>query len=340
MELSQTHLEHWLREEDPHRLEELWRTADAMREKTVGNEVHFRGLIEISSYCSRLCHYCGLRGERKIERYRMTDAEIFECAAKAKAYGYGTVVLQAGEDPGLDPNRIAKLVARIRESTGLAITLSLGEQPEAVFRLWKQAGANRYLLRIETTDSQLLSLIHPGEPHGSRKTNVSRLRTLGYQVGSGIMVGIPGQTYASVAKDLLWFREMDLDMVGIGPYLCHPDTPLATAPKAEDQVPNSELMANKAIALTRLLCPEANIPATTALASINKEQGRELALCRGANVVMPNLTPVKYRKLYEIYPNKACISETDEVCQACMTSRILAIGKVMGQGPGHRKGKS
>jgi biotin synthase len=280
-----------------------------------------------------------LRGERKeLERYRLTDAEIQDCAKRCKILGYGTVVLQAGEDPGIAPERIAEIIKWIKQETGLAVTLSLGEKSEDVFRLWKTAGADRYLLRVETTDNSLIQVIHPGEPYGSRKANLERLFKLGYQVGSGVMVGIPGQTIAILAKDLAWFRENDFDMIGIGPYLPHPDTPLGqTKVTNAEQMPNDEISTYKAIALTRILCPEANLPATTALATVNRQDGREIALQRGANIVMPNLTPVKYRKFYEIYPEKACINDTAEMCYQCLNGKINSIGRKIGEGTGERK---
>ncbi len=332
-------VEAWLRESDETKLMQLWERADRIRQATVGNAVYFRGLIEVSNHCFRRCLYCGLRGERtSIERYRMTDEEIKTCVLSAKSFGYGTVVLQSGEDPGLEPERIAELIRWIKREAGLAVTLSLGEQSYEVFQLWKTAGANRYLLRIETTDDKLMQVIHPGEPHGSRKANIDRLFDLGYEVGSGVMVGIPGQTYDILAKDLTWFRDRNFDMIGIGPYLAHPDTPLASHSREHpDQVPDTELTTHKAVALTRILCPEANLPATTALATVNKTDGRELALKRGANVVMPNLTPVKYRRHYEIYPSKACIDETADMCQSCLKGRILSIGRDIGTGPGARR---
>jgi biotin synthase len=167
------------------------------------------------------------------------------------------------------------------------------------------------------------------------------LRALGYEVGSGVMVGIPGQTYDSLAGDIELFGQLDLDMVGVGPYISHPMTPLGRGDwvrpiSPEEQVPNTELMTYKTVALTRLACPQANIPSTTALATINKARGRELGLMRGANVVMPNLTPPKYRALYEIYPAKACIDETSEQCRACLHVRIKNIGRTIGAGPGGR----
>ena len=335
----------WLREEDQGRLELLWQAADAVRRTHVGDAVHLRGLIEISNYCVRQCGYCGLRaGHRELERYRMTAAEILACAHQARQFGYGTVVLQSGEDYGITPGWLADVIRHIKTETGLAVTLSLGERPDGDLANWREAGADRYLLRFETSDPELYRLIHPSLPGrpSDRVAMLARLRNLGYEVGSGVMVGIPGQGWDSLAGDLESFRALDLDMIGVGPYISHPATPLGSGDwrrplPVDAQVPNTELMVYKTVALTRLLCPEANIPSTTALATINRESGRELGLMRGANIVMPNLTPLGYREKYEIYPGKACINETAEACQMCLRQRIEAIGRHVGSGPGGRR---
>jgi len=335
----------WLREEDSTRLEALWAAADETRRSHVGDEVHLRGLIEISNHCVRACGYCGLRAaNREVERYRMSADEIMVCARNADAWGWGTVVLQSGEDYGLKKSWIADIVREIKAETGLAVTLSFGERPEDDLAAWREAGAERYLLRFETSDDELYRLIHPDLPgRGSDRMELLRtLQRLGYEAGSGIMVGIPGQTYDSVAHDIDLFREMDLDMIGIGPYISHPLTPLGDESwvreiPPEEQIPGDELTVYKAVALARLVCPEANIPSTTALATINKVDGRELGLQRGANIVMPNLTPPEYREKYEIYPDKACVNETAEMCRGCLTGRVEAIGRVIGSGPGGRR---
>jgi biotin synthase len=333
----------WLRESDPPRLASLWQSADQTRQKHVGGEVHLRGLIELSNYCVRLCGYCGLRADNSaIERYRMSDNEVFECVEQAVEFGYGTVVLQSGEDPALTGRRIAGLVRRIKAETPLAVTLSLGERDDGDLAAWREAGADRYLLRFETSNRALYERIHPSLP-GRRSDRLAILRTLrrlGYEVGSGVMIGIPGQTYDDLADDIELFARLELDMIGVGPYLRHPETPLADReawPEAADgqQVSASEEMTYKVIALARLVCPRANIPATTALATLNTTYGRELGLVRGANVVMPNLTPPKYRALYQIYPDKACIAETGEACHHCLSSRIQRIGRRPGQGQGN-----
>lgn len=334
----------WLREDDPARLDELWAAADLARRRHVGDEVHLRGLIEISNYCVRACGYCGLRaGNREIERYRMSAAEILECARNAEAWGWGTVVMQSGEDYGLTTEWIAEVVRRIKAETGLAVTLSFGERTEEDLAAWRNAGADRYLLRFETSDDELYRLIHPDLPGriSDRMAILRMLQRLGYEAGSGVMIGIPGQTYGSVADDIDLFRRMDLDMIGIGPYIAHPETPLgdhswARPVPAGEQIPSDELTVYKAVALTRLVCPDANIPSTTALATINKVEGRELGLMRGANIVMPNLTPPEYRVKYKIYPGKACVNETAEMCRGCLQGRVESIGRTLGTGPGGR----
>ncbi len=332
----------WLREEDPARLEELWACADKVRVENVGDEVHLRGLIEISNHCRRRCGYCGLNAENlKVTRYRMTAEEILGCAVKAADYGYGTVVMQSGEDLALSGEFIAEVVSRIKSETDLAITLSLGERTDDELRLWREAGADRYLLRFETSNRAVYDKIHPpvGSTVSDRFSLLRRLGELGYEVGSGVMIGIPGTTYEDLACDIMKFAELDLDMIGVGPFISHPDTPLGSAAGVEGQVPNTEKMTYKVVALTRLVCPLTNIPSTTALATLNIAEGRELGLQRGANVVMPNMTPVEYRSLYKIYPAKACIKETSEECLACMAGRIRSLGRRPGLGRGDSANK-
>ncbi len=332
-----------LKEQNPLILDELYKKADTVRKNTVGDEVHLRGLIEISNYCRRLCGYCGIRAANsKLIRYRMSAKEIIECAKKAITLNYGTVVIQSGEDIQIDKTFIAEIIKTIKAETELAVTLSLGERDDEELIEWKEAGADRYLLRFETSDRTLFSQIHPPPPGTINPINridlLQRLKTIGYEAGSGVMVGIPGQTYDSLADDILLFSKLDLDMIGIGPYIPHPETPLGSTKlmNGSEQAPNSEEMVYKMIALTRIHCPESNIPSTTALATINKNEGRELGLQRGANIVMPNLTPVKYRQYYEIYPSKACIFETAEECHGCLNRRIKSIGRVPGKGRGDR----
>jgi biotin synthase len=339
LSLERSDLLRWLRETDAGALEQLWHEADSVRRQHVGDDVHLRGLIEISNHCLRQCHYCGLRaGNRDITRYRMLPDEIVACARQARDFGYGTVVLQAGEDEGLTLDGVSEIVRRIKGEVGVAVTLSLGERTVDELRAWREAGADRYLLRFETSNSDLFSVMHPprGGKRPSRMQLLRMLGPLGFEVGSGVMIGIPGQSYDDLANDLLLFRELDLDMIGVGPFIAHPATPFGKDGGSEstDQVPATELMTYKMIALARLVCPDANIPSTTALATLNIAEGRELGLKRGANIVMPNMTPPEYRVYYEIYPAKACIRETADLCNRCITGRIEKIGRGIGRGPG------
>jgi len=339
----------FLHVEDASALERiLYTPADQCRRHHVGDEVHLRGLIEVSNHCARQCLYCGLRAPNTaLPRYRMTREEILSSARQARELGYGTVVLQAGEDPGLTGPFVADVVSTIKALPGevpLAVTLSLGERNDEDLRLWRQAGADRYLLRFETSNAELFHRIHPPLPGGpsDRIAQLRRMREMGYEIGSGTMIGVPGQTYADLVNDITLFAELEMEMIGVGPFLPHPHTPLgATQPQTapardgfEMQVPNSEEMTYKVIALTRLACPRANIPSTTALATLNQAQGRELGLQRGANVVMPNLTPPCYRAMYEIYPAKACLYEAPGQFHTDLLNRLAAIGRRPGQGQG------
>ncbi len=329
----------WLKTEDEQQLAELWRQADETRRLTVGDDVHLRGLLEISNHCFRDCHYCGLRSEnRALARYRMPENEIMACVEEAVSYGYGTVVIQAGEDYGLKKSWVSGIVRRIKRETDLAVTLSLGERSLEELTEWRKAGADRYLLRFETSNRALFDRIHPPLPGKAcdRIALLRKIKELGYETGSGVMIGIPGQTYDDLAEDILMFKTLDLDMIGVGPFIPHGKTPLGLQvdPGNPEQAPNTELMTYKVMALARLVCPMANIPATSALATLNTPTGREQGLSRGANVVMPNLTPKKYRAMYEIYPAKACIDETAADCRSCMHRRILSIGRQVGKGRG------
>jgi len=343
-DLTRERILSWLEERDPERLAELWRAADLVRHRAVGDAVHLRGLVEISNHCARRCAYCGLNaGNRGLPRYRMADDEILACAHRAAAMGFGTIVLQSGEDVGFTRERIAGLVRRVAAETGLAITLSLGERSEADLQAWREAGADRYLLRFETSDAALFAAIHPpaaGAPN-DRMAQLRILRGLGYEVGSGVMVGVPGQSVASVADDIVLFRDLDLDMIGVGPFIPHPDTPLGdplarSRPGVGEQIAADAETACKVVALARLVRPDANIPATTALAAADKEKGRALGLARGANVVMPNLTPASYRGDYDIYPDKAWAGETADAFAEGVVEMLAALGRTVGIGPGRR----
>jgi biotin synthase len=346
--LSREAIGFWLRESDAARLEKLWAAADEARHRYVGDAVHLRGLVELSNHCVRGCTYCGIRaGNRGVQRYRVSEEVVLECARKAVAFGYGTLVMQAGEDYGITQEWMTGVLRRIRSETTIsAITLSLGERPDVDLAAWREAGGDRYLLRFETSDDELYRHIHPDLPGkvSDRMRILRRLQELGYEAGTGIMVGIPGQTHASIACDIELFRGMDMDMIGIGPYLPHPATPLgqeferrlAEDDWPQDQAPNSELMTCKVLALTRLARPDSNLPATTALSLVDKAAGRAHGLQRGANVVMPNLTPLEAREKYEIYPEKAAVHETAEAINESIMKLLSSLGRTVGAGAGGR----
>ena len=296
------------------------------------NYVHLRGLIEYGNVCEKNCLYCGLRsGNGNVERYCLSDEEVLACARLAHELGYGSVALQSGErsDPAFI-DKIEYLVREIKKIDGgsLGVTLSLGEQSEETYRRWFEAGAHRYLLRIESSNEELYYKIHPrNDMHSFRRRLecLESLKRLGYQTGTGVMVGLPFQTLDHLAEDLLFFRRMDVAMVGLGPYIPHPDTPLyrhkGIIPSAKDRMD----MTLKMIAVLRIMMPEINMVAATANQTIDP-QGREKAIAAGANVIMPNLTPGEYRESYFIYPDKACVKDQPDQCQTCLDIRLAAIG--------------
>ena len=299
----------------------LYQAADRVREKYVGNGVYLRALIEFSNICKNNCLYCGIRAENAhIKRYRMTPDEIIQTAQQAAGYGYKTVVLQSGEDIWFDSDKLCHIIREIKK-LDIAITLSIGEKSREEYVAYRQAGADRYLLRIETTDKTLYEKLDPQMSWDNRVRCLHDLKSLGYEVGSGSLVGLPGQTVESLANDLLFFQKLPVDMAGIGPFIPHPQTPLAN----EKSDGHFEL-ALKMMALMRLLLPDINIPATTAMESLHPN-GRLLALQSGANVVMPNVTATEYRPLYELYPGKICLGDTAAKCRGCIEEKIKSIGR-------------
>lgn len=330
MNLDKAQIAHFLTCEDP---TSLFEAARKVRFATKGQGVYLRGLIELSSICDRDCLYCGMRhSNRATLRYALSDEEILASARVAQAHGFGTVVLQAGECARLWTGpRVAALVQRIKAETGQRVTLSLGERTLEDYALWREAGADRYLLRFETSDLALFHAIHPSvvPTEGHPRVAILRtLRTLGYEVGSGIMLGIPGQTIASVVEDFALMQTLELDMVGLGPYLADPQTPLGQSSQ-ESEVPVSVDFTCRCYAIARLCLPQANIPSTTALSTLDPRQGRLRGLSSGANVFMPNLTPAHVRSGYRIYPNKVCVSapQLDEM------AALLADFKQLGLQP-------
>ena len=281
----------------------LHASSCALRDATCQRVVALRALIEISSYCNNSCLYCGLnRGNSQAKRYTMTEQELFFCVEEAVGQGIKTVVLQSGED-GASAQYIAHCITAIKQTFPIAVTLSLGERSYEDYRMWRQAGADRYLLRIESTDADLYKKLHRGRFLASRLTCLDHLRTLDYQVGSGIMVGLPGQSIQTIAADIQFFVEKQFDMIGIGAFIPHPQTPLAHAACAD-----IDLTLNT-IAVTRLATRNTWMPATTALGSLERDYRLE-ALQAGANVIMPNFTAPKYKQQYEIYPHKQSQKES------------------------------
>ena len=307
----------------------LFAEADRVRKANVGNEVHLRGLIEFSNICKRQCKYCGLRSPNKgIERYRLLKEDIINMAQKAVNLGYKTIVLQSGEDDYYDTDKMCEIIREIKKSD-IALTLSIGEKNYDEYKAFKEAGADRYLLRIETTDTNLYQEMHPNASYENRVQCLYNLKKLGYETGTGCLVGLPNQTIESLANDIMFFKELNADMVGIGPFIPHKETPLKDAENGDFW------LALKVMALTRLNLPNINIPATTAMETLNPN-GRIIALQSGANVVMPNVTSTEYRAKYEIYPGKICINDKPEQCRGCIEGKIRAIGRTIAKDKGFR----
>ena len=313
----------------------LYRAADRLRAASVGDAVHLRGLIEFSNTCRKNCRYCGLRsGNLALARYRLSPDQIVRTAKEAARLGYGSVVLQSGEDPAFTAEGLGRIIRDIKSATPLAVTLSVGERPSSDYQAWRQAGADRYLLRIETTDPDLFVRLHPDDDLEQRKACLYALKELDYQLGSGVMVGLPGQTPEMLARDVLWLHGLGAEMIGVGPFIPHPDTPL------RDERGGTVGQTLRLVAVLRLVFPYAHIPATTAMGALDPE-GREKALQAGANVVMPNVTPPEVRPKYALYPGKICLGEGAPLCRTCITARIRSIGRTVADGPGHtlRKGR-
>ena len=315
---------------DDRQNEWLFSLADKVRRENVGDEVHLRGLIEFSNICHCFCKYCGLRCENKeLDRYRILPDDIVKYAQKAVEMGYKTIVLQSGEDAFYTRKILCDIIKRIKEFD-VALTLSIGERSFDDYKAFRDCGADRYLIRIETTDKDLYKKMHPNMSFDNRVRCLKDLRKLGFEVGTGCLVGLPEQIVESLADDVLFFKEINADMVGIGPFIAHPHTPLKDMPNG------NFTLALKVMALTRILLKNINIPATTAMETLNPN-GRIIALQSGANVVMPNVTTTEYRAKYEIYPNKICINENPSQCFHCISGKIKSIGRTVSTGYGFRK---
>ncbi len=309
--------------------ESLYREADEVRRKVVGDEIHLRGLIEISGNCVRNCRYCGLRrGNAKINRYRMPFEEIIGAAEQAEECGCGTVVLQSGEDPWFTKERMCSLISAIKEKTGLAVTLSIGERPHAEYRAFRESGCDRYLLRFETSNRDLFREMHPDGDFDRRTGCLEAIRSAGIQVGSGFMIGLPAGI-ETIAGDILFATSLELDMIGAGPFIPNPSTPMGGERVQEDYDVYFRTMA-----ILRILNPHAHIPATTAF-DVLYPGARERVLDAGANVFMPNLTPAKYKREYALYPKKASVDCEASKAIREFTERMAKSGRGIAEGPGH-----
>ncbi len=306
----------------------LFKKSAEIKEKFIGNRVWFRGLIEFSNICGKDCLYCGIRkGNKNLTRYNLSDDEILAAAKFAYTNRYGSIALQSGElESRAVSDRIEKLLLRIRDMSGgeLGITLSVGEQEPEVYKKWFDAGAHRYLLRVESTNPSLYGKIHPNDSKHDFRRRLECLKSLqetGYQTGTGVMIGLPFQTTDDLAGDLLFMNDFDIDMCGMGPYIEHADTPLVRY--SGQLMPPGERfdMTLKMIAVLRIMMKDINIVAATALQAIDPA-GREKAVKIGANIIMPNITPGKYRDSYRLYDNKPCTDDSAEDCQSCLEARV------------------
>ncbi len=301
--------------------QKLFDRADEIRSIYCGNEVHLRGIIEFSNYCEQNCLYCGLRkSNSKLSRYRMTPEEIIETARVISNQGIYTIVLQSGEDNYYDTDLIAYIIYQIKQNTNAAITLSLGERSFNEYREWKIAGADRYLLKHETANHDLYSVYHKKQKLEDRLSHLSFLKTIGYQIGSGNIIGLPMQSVEDIADDILLCKKLDVDMAAFGPFIPSPDTTY------KNKTAGDVDLTLRTMATARIVLKKVHIPATTALATIDDE-GRIKGLNAGANIVMPDLTPSPYRKLYQIYPDKKCINDNPLNCKGCLQLQIEAIGR-------------
>lgn len=323
---------------DTSAIEDLKRRAGEVMVKEVGTDVYYRGIIEFSNICTLDCHYCGIRrsNSRVTDRYTLSKQEIIDTALWCRDAGYGSLVLQSGErrdQPFI--SFVEDLIMTIRRESvsprlpeGLGITLGVGEQDEHTYQRLADAGAHRYLLRIETTSEALYRRLHPsGQRLSERISCLRSLRKIGFQVGTGVMIGLPGQSIGMLADDILFFRDMDVDMIGMGPYIVHEDSPMAPQGMMEKEA-LMQLSLNM-IAAVRLALKDVNIASTTALQALYPD-GRERGLAYGANVTMPNLTPQYVRKGYQLYQGKPCVEESKNECRECLLGRITSIGREVG----------
>ncbi len=307
----------------------LFKAARECRDHYCGKKVHLRGIIEFSNYCSQDCNYCGIRKSRNtVERYRLTPEEIMDAVGLIHRSNVKTVVLQSGEDPYYDCDFITSIIVKIKEKYGLAITLSLGEREFYEYEAWRHYGADRYLLKHETANAEIYSTIHNGQSLDQRLLHLGYLQELGFQIGSGNIIGLPGQTLSDIADDIILCSQYELDMGSFSPFLPSTDTPYESHPKAAVD------LTLKTMAIARLVLKNTHIPSTTALATLD-DRGREKGICCGANVVMPSFTPSRAKINYTIYDNKRCLTEDPVACMPCLKARIESCGVEIDAGYGH-----
>ena len=314
-------------------IEALYKQAYEIKQKYSGKVVFFRGIIELSNICTKNCFYCGIRKDNQdMDRYLMGKPEVLEAAKWAWEENYGSLVLQSGErEDAWYVDYVDDLLKEIKTlSNGeLGVTLSLGEQTEDVFKRWQESGAHRYLIRIETSNRELYKTLHPADHSFDRRLEVIRnLKKLGWQTGTGVMMGLPGQTVDILAEDILFFYDEDIDMLGMGPFIPHHDTPLGYLSEGYDNDAALE-MGLKMIAVCRIALQDVNIASTTALQALSPT-GREMGLLAGANVIMPNITDTKYRAGYQLYENKPCLDENASQSVHSLEDKIASIGETIG----------
>ncbi|MDG5815308.1 [FeFe] hydrogenase H-cluster radical SAM maturase HydE [Chitinispirillales bacterium ANBcel5] len=321
-------------------LDKIKKAAQKKLFENCGAKVYYRGLIEFSNTCIRDCNYCGIRkSNNSVKRFFLDKENVIDAAKWCADQGYGSIVLQSGERQDSSfIDYIEEVVCQIKKITtsdtlprGLGITLCVGQQTKEVYERFYAAGAHRYLLRIEASNKELFSSIHPPDQNFSERVdNLCMLKDVGFQVGTGVMIGLPGQTVEHLAEDILFFKEHDIDMIGMGPFIVHSKTPMSVY--EEDNKKGSEAIFQQSllmIAASRIVLGDVNIAATTALQAL-KDDGREQGLDFGANVIMPQLTPVEVRKDYLLYENKPCVDENKEQCRYCLERRILSLGREIG----------
>ena len=302
----------------------LFNYADKVRHDFAGDEILLRAIVEFSNVCRNTCFYCGLNKNNKtLQRYRLSREEIIAAVKNIASAGIKTVVLQSGEDDGLDAVWFKKIIEDIKTDFDIAVTLSVGERSFDEYKMWRKAGADRFLLKIETSDKQLYESLHPGMSFENRLRCLQDLKLLGYQTGSGNIVGLKGQTIRHLAEDILFFKREDFDMIGIGPFIPHKSTPL------RDEPTGNLGLTLRIIAVTRIVTKNAHLPASTAVGSVGQGDARIIALKCGANVIMPNFTPQPYKKLYEIYPGKRCIDEQPNGCVDCIQMMAKTINRTV-----------